>query len=770
MSEAGSPEAQAAPGSEDAGEVERRPFGTWPSPITPETVVAGAVRLGELQCGGRGEDPSYRHRDLTWSELRPAEGGRVQLVFRGEPGHRAPEEVDLLPEGVSARSRVHEYGGGAWLAEPWSYWWFSRDDDGRIWRFDDDEGDLQPLTPPSGHRGAWRYADLTIWRDPDDAWEHATETVVFERCHLVCVREHHPSDGSEPVNEIVAVPRAGALPPGRPVGGGTRARWFDVRPTAPPFERLLRSLAALARSLPPWTDPPDEVPVRTIGPDEAPGGEPAVLVSGPDFVAAPRCSPDGRHLAWLQWDHPDMPWDAAELWVGELVAPDPDELRAPLRLERPRHLLGGSGSSVVQPEWTDDGRLLAVSDRTGWWNLVEVPLDGSPAVALHDDEVEVGIPQWVFGQRRYAVLDDGRIACAFSRDGTDHLGVLADGRLTELDAPFTNIAQVVAHGDGVALVAATPTEEATVVHVPLPPGGGAGEVQVLRPRRDLGLEPGWISAPRPISFPSAGGRTAHALFHPPTAPGLAGLEGERPPAIVTIHGGPTGAARVMLDLSTQFWTSRGFAVVDVNYGGSTGYGRPYRQLLSARDEGGTGGWGVVDVEDCAAAVRWLAERGEVDGDRLAIRGGSAGGFTALCALIADDTFAVGASLYGVTDLAALARDTHKFEARYLDRLVGPWPEAEATYAERSPVHHLDRLDTPLIVFQGLEDEVVPPSQAEALVAALAERGVEHEYHAYEGEQHGFRRAETVVDVLEKELAFYLRVFHGDAGDAGGPTP
>lgn len=739
MSEPGPSEVPPAPG---AGGVDRLPFGTWPSPITPEKVVGGAVRLGELQVS----EPAGEEL-LCWSELRPAEGGRVQVVVRRPDGSRA----DLLPDGVSARTRVHEYGGGAWLADDWAVW-FSRDDDGRVWRLDDD-GQVGALTPAPATPGELRYADLALRDDGG---------------HLLCVRERHPGDGSEAVNEIVAVPGAADPFPGTEVVDSDAYRVGEERggPGPAASGSLLARAAELARRFPPWAGPPDHGRRRVIGPDEGPGGEPAVLVSGPDFVAAPRPSPDGRHLAWLQWDHPDMPWDAAELWVGELVAPDPDERRAPLRLEGARHLLGGSGSSVVQPEWTDDGRLLAVSDRTGWWNLVEVPLDGSPVVALHDDEVEVGIPQWVFGQRRYAVLDDGRNACAFSRDGTDHLGVVADGVLTEVDVPFSNIAQVVAHRDGVALVAATPTEEATVVHVPLPSAsGGAGEVEVLRARRDLGLDPGWTSEPRPISFPSAGGRTAHALVYPPTAPGLAGPEGERPPAIVTIHGGPTGAARVMLDLSTQFWTSRGFAVVDVNYGGSTGYGRPYRQLLSASEDGGTGGWGVVDVEDCAAAVRWLAERGEVDGERLAIRGGSAGGFTALCALIADDTFAVGASLYGVTDLAALARDTHKFEARYLDRLVGPWPGAEATYVARSPIHHLDRLDTPLIVFQGLEDEVVPPSQAEALVAALAERGIEHEYHAYEGEQHGFRRAETVVDVLEKELAFYLRVFGRGQGRA-----
>ena len=450
-----------------------------------------------------------------------------------------------------------------------------------------------------------------------------------------------------------------------------------------------------------------------------------------------------------------MPWDAAELWVGELE----DEADGGLALRSPRRLVGGSGSSVVQPDWTADGRLLAVTDVSGWWNLVEVPLDGSPEVPLHQDEVEVGLPLWVFGQRRWAELADGRLACAFSRDGLDHLGVIADGVLTEIDAPFTNIAQVVPYEDGVAMIAATPTDEATVVHVPLPPRGGAGALEVLRPRRDLGIDPAWFSTPQPISFPSADGRTAHALWYPPTAAGIEGPDGDAPPVIVFIHGGPTSQARAMLNLALQFWTSRGFGVVDVNYGGSTGFGRPYRELLYAPASGseGIGRWGIVDVQDCAAAVQWLAEQGLADGGRLAIRGGSAGGFTALSALIATDVFAVGASSYGVTDLAALAKDTHKFEARYLDGLVGPWPEAEAVYAERSPIHNLDRLDRPLIVFQGLEDEIVPPSQAEALVAALADRGIEHEYHAFEGEQHGFRKAETVVRVLESELGFYQRV-------------
>lgn len=625
----------------------RLPYGTWPSPITAEKVVEGAVSLGELQAVGA---------DLVWSELRPAEGGRVQLVRSGE---------DLLPDGVGARTRVHEYGGGAWWVDAAGTTWFSRWDDQRLWRRVAD-GALEPVTPEPASPHGVRFAD--------------GRTTLGG---YVAVGERHPAGGGEATNEVVLV---------------------------------------------------------------SDGGDQTVLVTGSDFVAAPRPSTDGQHLAWLQWDHPDMPWDAAELWVGEWAGQGGDP-----HLTNSRKLLGGDGVSVVQPEWTSDGRLLVGTDASGWWNLVEVPLDGSPAIPLHQDEVEVTGPLWVFGQQRYAELPDGRIACAYAQDGLDHLGVVADGVLTPIDAPFTHIAQLVSYRGGVALIAATPTEEATVLYVPLPAAGGAGEIEIIRPRRDLGVDPAWISTPRPIGFPTEGGGTAHALFYPPTAPDLEGLEGELPPAIVMIHGGPTSATRAMLSLSTQYWTSRGFAVVDVNYRGSVGYGRPYRDALQ-------GQWGIADVQDCAAAVRWLAEQGEVDGDRLAIRGGSAGGFTALCALIFTDTFATGASLYGVTDLAALAKDTHKFESRYLDGLVGKWPEEEATYAERSPIHHLDLLDRPLIVFQGLEDEVVPPSQAESLVAALAERGIEHEYHAFEGEQHGFRRAETVITVLKSELAFYLRMF------------
>jgi dipeptidyl aminopeptidase/acylaminoacyl peptidase len=421
-----------------------------------------------------------------------------------------------------------------------------------------------------------------------------------------------------------------------------------------------------------------------------------------------------------------MPWDAAELLVdGQPVA-------------------GGDGESAFQPTWAPDGSLWFTSDRSGWSELYR--WDGERVEQMTEREAEIGAPQWVFRQSRFALLDDGTPVYAYLKDGRDHL----DG-----DDRFTDVASVVPVPGGIAAVAATPTAEPAVV------AGPPEALEIVRPPRDLGLAPDQISVPEHLSFPSGRGRTAHALYYPPTNPGHEGPPGERPPLLVEIHGGPTAAARPRFQLAVQFWTSRGFAVVDVNYGGSIGYGRAYRDSLQ-------GQWGVVDVEDCVAAARYLAERGDVDPERLAIRGGSAGGFTTLAALAFHDTFAAGVDLFGVADLSLLARDTHKFESRYLDGLVGPWPEAEAVYQERSPLFHADRIDRPLLVEQGSEDEVVPPRQSEMIVDALRARGVPVAYLPFEGEQHGFRRAETIVRAAEAELSFYGQVFGFEP--AGGIEP
>lgn len=461
----------------------------------------------------------------------------------------------------------------------------------------------------------------------------------------------------------------------------------------------------------------------------------ATLVSGPDFVSDPRVSPDGTTLAWVAWDHPAMPWDTTTVCTAPLAA----DGRA---IGPPVAVAGGPGESVIMPVWSPGGTLHVVSDRSDWWNIHAVA-DG--VVPVTDLAAEVGTPPWVFGMCRYVFLDDGTIVFAAAADGVDRLHALRPGGTpTVLDLPFTEISSLAGDADAVVFVGAAFDREAAVVRVV--PGE---DPEVLRAPRDLDVGAEWFSIASPVSFAS-GDRTAHALYYPPHNPTVAAPDDEQPPLLVLIHGGPTAMARARLDLAKQFWTSRGFAVVDVNYGGSTGYGRAYRELL--RDA-----WGIVDVEDCIAAARHLADRGLADPARLCIRGGSAGGFTVLAAMTQASVFAAGASSYGVADLRALAEETHKFESRYLDGLVGPYPAAADVYADRSPINHVDRLDRPLIVFQGLEDEIVPPNQSEMIVAALRERGVPVAYLAFEGEQHGFRRSETVIRVLESELAFYGRI-------------
>jgi dipeptidyl aminopeptidase/acylaminoacyl peptidase len=641
--------------------ISARPCGSWSTPITSELLVRAAVRLSEVRVDGT---------DVIWSEGRPSEGGRTQLVRRTADG----TSEDLLPAGFDARTAVHEYGGAAWWVRD-RVVWFANWADQRLFRLAPG-GEPEPLTAePPLPRGD-RYADGEV--SPDGAT-------------IVCVRERHPEGGNGAAdvrNEIVR------LAPDRP-------------------------------------------------------SEPEVLASGADFVAAPRLSPDGRWLAYLRWNHPAMPWDGTELVVLDLEAGHRAEVV----------VAGGPEESVTEPTWTPDGTLWFLSDRTGWWNLYRwSPGQGVEPVVRVD--AEIGVPGWLLGSSRYAVLPDGRMVYARQRDGYDALGVRElDGRLTELDLPFSGYATVRAAGpDSVVVVAGSPTQEPQVARIDL---AGAGQsltasITSLRPPRDLGIHPAYLSAPEHVSFPSAGpdgaARTAHALFYPPANPAHRAPDGELPPLLVVIHGGPTGAASPVLALGLQYWTSRGFAVVDVNYGGSTGYGRAYREQL-------LGNWGVLDVADCIAAARWLGGQGRADPARLCIRGGSAGGYTTLAALVREDTpFAAGADYFGVSDLEALAAETHKFESRYLDRLVGPYPQAREVYRERSPITHVDKLARPLIVLQGSEDAVVPPSQSEVIVAALRAKRLPVAYLVFDGEQHGFRRAETIRRATEAELSFYAQVF------------
>ncbi|MEV0759065.1 prolyl oligopeptidase family serine peptidase [Nocardia sp. NPDC050435] len=644
------------------------PFGSWPTAITSDSVVSAAVRLGEVRVDGP---------DVYWSEGRPSEGGRTQIVRRTPDGTC----TDLLPESLNARTAVHEYGGAAWWIRDGVFFVVDWDDQ-RLYRIEPG-GEPVALTPePAVPRGD-RYADGAF--GPGGT--------------VVAVREHHPVGGR------------GAV---------------DVR----------NEIVRLSADCP---------------------GQPEVLLSGPDFVAAPRLSPDGAQLAVITWDHPSMPWDDTVLRVRDL-ATGADTVVA-----------GGPGESVQEPRWQDDGSLLFLSDRNGWWNLYRwTPRDGVTAVVAI--EAEIGMPPWLLGSARYAVLGDGSVVFARWRAGYDGLAIRRpDGTLTDLDLPFSTVSALVrAAADAVIVVAGTPTTEPGVYRITL--SGTNIELETLRAPRDLGLDAADVSVPEPISFPSTdrtgAPRTAHALFYPPTSSRYRGPAAERPPLLVMIHGGPTSQALPLLASSTQYWTSRGFAVVDVNYGGSTGYGRAYRELLQDA-------WGVVDVADCIAAARWLAGDDRVDPHRLAIRGGSAGGYTTLAALARDDSpFAAGADHYGVADLEALAAETHKFESRYLDGLIGAYPAERDRYRQRSPIHHVDQFRSPLIVLQGSEDAVVPPNQSEMIVDALRARGVPVSYLLFEGEQHGFRRAENIRRALDSELSFYAQIFGFDLppGEKIDPVP
>ena len=476
-----------------------------------------------------------------------------------------------------------------------------------------------------------------------------------------------------------------------------------------------------------------------------------VLVSGNDFYAAPRLNLAGTQLAWLTWNHPNMPWNGTELWVAE-VATDGSLGEAEL-------VAGGRTESIFQPAWSPGGTLYFVSDRTGWWNLYRWRQGSVEPVT--EMEAEFGMPQWVFGMFTFAFESTGKIICTYCRQGAWYLGSLdtRTRQLEPIETPFTLITGLHASPGRAVFLAASPTEPGAVVQLKL----DTGEFETLRRSSEMVIDPGYISLPQSIEFPTENGLTAHAFFYPPKNCDYCAPPGELPPLLVGSHGGPTGAARSALDLGTQFWTSRGFAVLDVNYGGSTGYGRAYWERLN-------GQWGVVDVDDCSNAARYLVEQGLADGDRVVIRGGSAGGYTPLCALTFRDLFKAGASYYGIGDLTVFVGDTHKFESRYLDQLVGPYPERADLYHARSAINFTDQLSCPVIFFQGLEDKVVPPNQAELMVEALQAKGIPVAYLPFEGEQHGFRRAENIKRALDAELYFYARVFGFELADPIEPVP
>jgi dipeptidyl aminopeptidase/acylaminoacyl peptidase len=663
-------------------------YGSWPSPLSAAVLAEGGVRVGGI---------ARRGDETWWSELRPAEAGRSVLV-RHEgactPAGTSSAATDVLAEPWSARTRVHEYGGGAWWLGASSAY-FANWTDQRLYRLDQNSTEPVPLTPEPPTPAGWRFADGR--EHPTDGW-------------VVCVRERHepvrPDASSdsppEAVNELVAIP---VTPSGSKSGHRGDA-------TALPEPTILGS-----------------------GPDAA--------LPEADFVAAPRFSSDGRWLSWIRWDHPRMPWDGTQLCVAPVFGG--------MRLGNVQVVAGGDHEAIHGADWTTDGRLVFSTDRSGFWNLHEwTPGSDQDRPLTRLAGAEIGGPQWVFGVQRWVELSDGRLVAVVTSDATDRLVLLDGGGLTDIPSPFVEIEAIAATDDGTVIVQGeTATTLTTIVEL-----GAAGElVATLRPPDEIGVDDAWFSRAESVHYRSGpdGEREAQAFIYRPTGPVDASGTSELPPLVVMGHGGPTAHSSPALNLRVQYWTSRGFVVADVNYGGSSGFGRQYRRLLDDA-------WGIVDVEDCIAIAQRLAADGVVDPARMAIRGGSAGGFTVLRALTSSTVFSAGTNLFGVADLEALARDTHKFESRYLDGLIGPYPERRDIYEERSPINHTDELSCPLLVLQGLEDEIVPPNQSEAIVAALADKGIPHAYVPFDGEQHGFRQEVNIIRSYEVELWFYGRVF------------
>lgn len=630
-------------------------YGTWKSPISSDLIVAGAIGLGQIKLDGK---------TIYWSESRPTEAGRNVIVQRLENG----QTVDVTPSPFNARTRVHEYGGGAFMIAN-GVVYFSNFADQRLYQQTANSLPIA-LTPEA----AIRYADVIL-----DA----------QRDRLICVREDHQNADRDPENTIASI-----------------------------------SLRDQSQT---------------------------TLVTGSDFYAFPRLSPDGSRLSWICWNHPDMPWDGTELWTAKI------ELDG--TLATPEKIAGSREESIFQPEWAPDGSLIFISDRTGWWNFYRWNPTTQTTEALCEKAAEFGLPLWVFGMSTYGFAGN-KIICTYTENGMSRFANLDLNtlELSNIETPYTSVSGVQVCTDYAVFVGGSPTQPTAIVKYNLQ----TQQFEVLRRANELKIDPGYLSVPEAIEFPTENNLTAHALYYAPKNKDFQALEGERPPMLVKSHGGPTAATSASFNLGIQYWTSRGFAVLDVNYGGSTGYGRAYRERLK-------GTWGIVDVDDCANGAKYLAEQGKVDGDRLVIAGGSAGGYTTLCALTFRNTFKAGASYYGVSDLKALAEDTHKFESRYLDGLIGAYPERADLYDERSPISAVDRLSCPVIFFQGDEDKIVPPNQAEMMVNALKQKGLPVAYVLFEGEQHGFRKAENIKRALDGEFYFYSRVFGYTPADAIEPV-
>ncbi len=630
------------------------PFGSWKSPITSAVIASAAIRLSEI---------TINNGDIYWNEGRPVEEGRSVIVKRTDDGTL----IDCIGREFNVRSKVHEHGGGSYLASD-DMICFSNFKDQRVYLL---RGDSPPK--PMTLESRMRYADY-----------------VLDKKHnrVICVREDHTEE-----------------------------------------KNIVNSL---------------------VGLDAGDMGSEKILASGNDFYSSPCLDKDCSHIAWIAWNNPNMPWDGSELWVGALGNDG--------SINDAKCVAGSATESIFQPKWSPDGSLYFVSDRTGWWNLYRLR-DGKTE-QLCKMEAEFGEQQRELNMSMYGFRSAKEVVCVYNKGGYSHLAVLdtESKKIKNVELPYTAMNDVRVTSDMVAFLGASPTEPASIVSLNL----DSGKFNVLRRSAKARIDPRYISIPEAIEFPS-GKATAHAFFYPQHNADYVSPVGESPPLIVFSHAGPTGISKPVLSFETQYWTSRGFAVLDVNYGGSTGYGRAYRERIK-------GMWGIVDMEDCINGAKYLAEKGRINEKCAIIRGNCAGGYTALCALTFGNFFKAGASYYGMSDLEALENDDkNKFEIGYLERLVGPYPQMRDVYAERSPINSVDKLSCPVIFFQGTEDKVVPPGRTEKMFKAVRDKGLSTAYLLFNEEGHSFRKAESIKRSIDTELYFYSKIFGFEPADPIEPV-
>lgn len=629
-----------------------KPYGTWHSPISSLAITSDSVSLDELRIDQSG---------AYWIEKRPAEKGRCVIV-RCQNG----VTEDCLPELYSARSKVHEYGGGAYCIAA-----------GKIYFVNEYDQDIYLASTTSApkritHNEHLRYADIE--------YDHY-------RNQLICVCEDHSKSSDNPVNKIVCL----------------------------------------------------NLETHTL----------SDLCHGYDFYSNPRLSHDGKKLAWQCWNHPNMPWDGTELWIADISENN--------TLIASNHIAGSDAISIFQPEWSIDNILHFVSDETGWWNLYEYK---NNLRQLTHTKFEFGLPQWVFSQSCYAFINEHEILCTYIDEGEGRLAIFnkQSDNLSTLDTPWSSFSSVCLFGSNCVFIASSNKSFPEIISADTNSlHCNSLSTSTIKSSVTSAIDKKHYSKAEKICFRTRNNATAFAIYYPPTNKDFTSDTNEKPPLIVLTHGGPTAMVNNSLDMRKQFWTTRGFALLDVNYSGSTGFGRAYRESLNHN-------WGVRDAEDCCDAALHAADLGLADPERLIIKGSSAGGYTVLCALTFHNVFSAGASYYGIGNLESLLSDTHKFESRYMDRLVGPYPEQKDTYRQRSPLFHVDKLNCPVIFFQGVDDKVVPKEQAEKMFAALKNKGIPVTYIPFKGEGHGFRKADTIKHALDAELAFYSKVFSLDRDD------